>query len=135
MQVMQGTNHPEAGPWHKCTQKFIVVIGYQRNHQVRVIKLIRGSKVLNTKKGFLARFLKSLQAFMSPTRYYNIFTNKKDEFKIYFVLIIMLLDIRQIYQHQIKMPCQIYKVATGTHHPHHNTYCNILTNKRVYMKK
>ena len=46
MQVEQGTKHPEAGPWHKCTQMFTVVIGYTQNYQIRVIKLIRGSKIL-----------------------------------------------------------------------------------------
>ena len=40
-----GTKHPEAGPWHM----FTVAIVYQRNDQIRVIKLIRGSKVLNFK--------------------------------------------------------------------------------------
>ena len=48
MQVEQGTKHPEAGPRHKCTQMFTVVIGYPRNYQIRVIKLIRGWKVLKT---------------------------------------------------------------------------------------
>ena len=43
MQVEQGTKHPEAGPWHM----FTVVIGYPRNYQIRLIKLIRGSKILN----------------------------------------------------------------------------------------
>ena len=46
MQVEQGTKHPEAGPLHKFTQMFTVVIGYPRNYQIRVIKLIRGSKIL-----------------------------------------------------------------------------------------
>ena len=46
MRVEQRTKHPEAGPWHKCTQMFTVIIGYPRNFQIRVIKLIRGSKVL-----------------------------------------------------------------------------------------
>ena len=46
MQVEQGTKHPEAGPWHKFTQMFTVVIGYPRNYQIRVIKLTRGSKIL-----------------------------------------------------------------------------------------
>ena len=47
MQVELGTKHPEAVPWHKGTQMFTVVISYPRNYQIRVIKLIRGSKVLN----------------------------------------------------------------------------------------
>ena len=42
MQIEQGTKHPEASPWHKCTQMFTVVLGYPRNYQIRVIKLIRG---------------------------------------------------------------------------------------------
>ena len=46
IQVEQGTKHPEAGPFHKYTQMFTVVIGYSRNYQIRVIKLIRGLKVL-----------------------------------------------------------------------------------------
>ena len=53
MQVEQGTKHPEAGPWLKCTQMFTVVIGYQRNYQIRVIKLIRGSKNLKNLVGVL----------------------------------------------------------------------------------
>ena len=48
MHVEQGTKHPEAGSWHKFTQVFTVVIGYSRNYQIRVIKLIRGSKTLKT---------------------------------------------------------------------------------------
>ena len=47
MQVDQGTKHPEASLRHKFTQMFTVVIGYPRNYQKRVIKLIRGSKILN----------------------------------------------------------------------------------------
>ena len=43
MQVEQGTKHPEAGSCHM----FTVVIGYPRNYQIRLIKLIRGSKILN----------------------------------------------------------------------------------------
>ena len=46
MSVEQGTKQPEAGPWHKCTQMFTVVIDYPKNCQIRVIKLIRGTKVL-----------------------------------------------------------------------------------------
>ena len=34
-------------PGSKCTQMFTFVIGYPRNYQIRVINLIRGSKVLN----------------------------------------------------------------------------------------
>ena len=45
MQVEQGTKQPEAGPEHKFSQSFTVVIGYPRNYQIRVIKLIRGSKI------------------------------------------------------------------------------------------
>ena len=48
-QVEQGTKHPEAFPWHKFTQMFTVVIGYLRNYQIRVIKLIRGSNILKDK--------------------------------------------------------------------------------------
>ena len=47
MQVKQGTKHPEASPWHRFTQMSTVVIGYPRNYQIRVIKLIRGSNILN----------------------------------------------------------------------------------------
>ena len=44
MQVEQGIKHPEAGPCHKSTQMFTIVIGYPRNYQIRLIK---GSKILN----------------------------------------------------------------------------------------
>ena len=47
MPVEQGTKHPEASPGHRFTQMFTVVIGYPRNYQIRVIKLIRGSNILN----------------------------------------------------------------------------------------
>ena len=46
MQVEQGIKHPEAGPCHKSTQMFTIVIGYPRNYQIRVNNLIRGSNVL-----------------------------------------------------------------------------------------
>ena len=46
MQVEQGNKHPVAGLWHMCTQMLTIVIGNPRNYQIRVIKLIRGSKVL-----------------------------------------------------------------------------------------
>ena len=49
IQVEQGTKHPEASPWHRFTQMFAVVIGYPRNYQIRVIKLIRGSNILKYK--------------------------------------------------------------------------------------
>ena len=55
MQVKKGIKHPEAGPSHKCTQQMLtVVVGYPRYYQIRVIKLIRGSKVLNQQKKFMS---------------------------------------------------------------------------------
>ena len=44
MKKEQGSKHPVPGP---CSQLFTVVIGYPRNHQIRVIKLIRELKILN----------------------------------------------------------------------------------------
>ena len=46
MRVEQRTKYPEAGPFYQCIHMFTVIIGYPRNFQIRVIKLIRGSKVL-----------------------------------------------------------------------------------------
>ena len=46
MQKEKGTKHPEAGSWHKFTQMFTLVIGYPWNYQLRIIKRIRGSKIL-----------------------------------------------------------------------------------------
>ena len=53
MQVEQGTKHPEASRWHSFSQMFTVVIGCSRNYQIRVIKLSRGSNILNINKPVL----------------------------------------------------------------------------------
>ena len=44
--IHMGTEGYQA-PGSKCTQMFTFVIGYPRNYKIRVINLIRGSKVLN----------------------------------------------------------------------------------------
>ena len=53
MQVKQGTKHPEAGPWHKFSQMFTVVIGYPGTYQIRVIKLIRGSNIFDVNNSLI----------------------------------------------------------------------------------
>ena len=54
VQGNQGTKHPEAGPWQRCTQRNTVVIGNLRTYQIRVKKIIRESRPLNNLLYFIA---------------------------------------------------------------------------------